>query len=238
MERAFLNHDGHMEKAKHLRLLLAVTLLLVLSAMAMLTIAAWTREKGKMVLGSSSRIVFFGDSLTQGFGLDHNEAYPALIQLRIIDQGLPYRVVNAGISGNTTANGLQRIEHQLTEPVSIFVLALGTNDEFRGIPASVAEDNLQRIIDSVRRESPDVELVIVGVDLGHLVHPPRNAEFQRVFERLSSRNNALFIPNLLKDVGGKPELNLDAIHPNAQGHKILADNVWLLLAPLLLRNTN
>lgn len=180
-------------------------------------------------------IVFFGDSLTAGYGLDDyvTAAYPGLIQEKIRDAGLPYRVVNAGLSGDTSAGGLRRIAWILRQKIDIFVLELGANDGLRGLPVASTRANLQGIIDAVRKKYPAVKLVIAGMEL------PRNMaayaeEFAAMYPALARTNRATLIPFLLKDVGGRPELNLpDGIHPTPEGHRIVAETVWKILRPLL-----
>lgn len=185
--------------------------------------------------GNPKTIVFLGDSLTAGYGLDDHvtTAFPGLIQKKIDDAGLPYRVVNAGISGDTTAGGLRRIDWLLRQPIDVFVLELGGNDGLRGLPVATMKSNLQGIIDRVRAKNPHVKVVIAGMQM-----PPTMggyaAQFARVFPDLAKENNATLIPFLLEGVGGIPEMNLpDGIHPTAEGHQRVAETIWQYLEPVL-----
>lgn len=181
-------------------------------------------------------ILFFGDSLTAGYGLDDatTEAFPGLVQKKITAAGLPYRVVNAGLSGETTAGGLRRIDWVLRAPVDLFVLELGGNDGLRGLPPTVATQNLQGIIAKVRAKNPKVKLIIAGMHMPVNMGADYAREFSAVFPALARANDAILIPFLLDGVGGVPALNQpDGIHPNAEGHQIVAETVWKALAPLL-----
>jgi len=181
-------------------------------------------------------IVFFGDSLTAGYGLDDpaNEAYPAQIGKKIEMAHLPYRVVNAGLSGETSAGGLRRVDWILRQPVDIFVLALGGNDGLRGIEPAVSRANLQGIIDRVRGKYPGVKLVIAGMMIPPSMGQDYAREFAATFPELAKKNHASFVPFLLEGVGGSEELNQpDRIHPTARGHAIIAETVWKILQPLL-----
>jgi len=180
-------------------------------------------------------ILFYGDSLTAGYGLDDpmTSAFPALIQDKIDAAGLSYRVINAGLSGETSAGGLRRINWVLRQPVDVFVLELGANDGLRGLPLEVLRDNLQQTLDRVKAKNPDVQLVIAGmrmpVSMGEYA-----AKFDALFAPLAEANDAALIPFLLEDVGAVPEMNLpDGIHPNIAGHRRVAETVWDVLEPLL-----
>ena len=179
-------------------------------------------------------IVFFGNSLTAGYGLEPTEAFPALIQKKIDSLKLPYKVINAGVSGETSAGGNGRIEWILQQPVDVFVLELGGNDGLRGIPTAETRRNLQAIIDKVKAKYPDAKIVIAGMqmppNMGHIY----TAEFRNIFPDFAKKNNIALIPFLLQGVGGEAKLNLeDGIHPTAEGHKILAENVWDMLEGIL-----
>jgi len=175
-------------------------------------------------------IVFFGNSLTAGYGVDPSEAFPALIQLKVDSLHLPYKVINAGLSGETSAGGKNRIDWVLNQRVDIFFLELGGNDGLRGIPVKETQKNLQSIIDKVKARYPQAELVLVGI----LVPPNMGAtysnEFRAVFQTLADKNKLHFLPFLLEGVGGIADLNQpDGIHTTARGHKIVAENVWKIL---------
>lgn len=186
--------------------------------------------------GSSnpSVILFFGDSLTAGYGLSPDEAFPALVEKKLNSQGKPARVVNAGLSGETSAGGLSRIDWVLRQPIDVFVLELGANDGLRGLPIDQTRKNLQAIIDKVRTKFPKARIVIAGMMVPPNMGPDYTAKFQKIFPELAKENNVALIPFLLQDVAGNDELNLpDGIHPNTEGHKIVADNVYKVIRPLL-----
>ncbi len=180
-------------------------------------------------------IVFFGNSLTAGYGVDPTEAFVGRIQNRIDSLGWDYLAINAGVSGETTASGLSRVEWVVKrQPVEIFVLELGGNDGLRGIDPEETEKNLKAIIDKVRSIHPDVEILLAGM----MVPPNMGAdyadEFKAIFPRVAKEKNVELIPFLLDDVGGVAELNLpDGIHPTPEGHKIVTNTVWKFLRPLL-----
>jgi acyl-CoA thioesterase-1 len=180
-------------------------------------------------------VLFFGDSLTAGYGLEDPEAaFPYLIEQKIDSLNLPYKVVSAGLSGETSAGGKNRIDWLLKQQMDVFVLELGANDGLRGLDVKETEKNLQSIIDQVHAKFPETKLVITGM----MVPPSMGAKyadaFKEIFPKLAKKNNAAFIPFLLEGVGGVPELNQgDGIHPTVEGHKILADNVWTVLKDVL-----
>lgn len=181
-------------------------------------------------------VVFFGDSLTAGYGLDDpaGESYPARIQEKIDAEKLGWRAVNAGLSGETTSGGLRRVDWILRQPVDIFVLALGGNDGLRGIDPSVSRTNLQQILERVRAKYPQAKLVLAGMQMP----PSMGADFAKAFERMypevAEKHGAVLVPFLLDGVGGQLDLNLpDRIHPNARGHAVIAETVWKALRPLL-----
>jgi acyl-CoA thioesterase I len=180
--------------------------------------------------------VFFGDSLTAGYGLDDpaSEAYPALIQQKIDAAHLPWRVVNAGLSGETTAGGLRRVEWTLRSPADVFVLALGANDGLRGIEPAISRANLQGIIDRVRARCPAATIVLAGMQMPPTMGENYAREFAAVYSDVARENHLGLIPFLLAGVGGQAELNQpDGLHPTARGHAIVAENVWTVLRPLL-----
>jgi acyl-CoA thioesterase-1 len=180
-------------------------------------------------------ILFFGNSLTAGYGLEQPEdAFPSLIQHKIDSLKLPYRVVNAGLSGETTAGGNSRIDWLLKQPVDVFVLELGANDGLRGIPVSETMQNLQSIIDKVKAKYPGVRIILAGMEVPPNMGNKYVTEFRSVFRSIAQKNNIPLIPFLLEGVGGVPELNLgDGIHPSTEGHKIVAENVWTILKTVL-----
>lgn len=179
-------------------------------------------------------ILFFGNSLTAGYGLKEEEAFTAHIQSKIDELNLDYKVVNAGLSGETTAGGKGRINWVLKQPVDVFVLELGGNDMLRGLPFEETEKNLRAIFQEVRKKKPEAKLVLAG-----MMAPPNMGQdyakgFSAVYPKLAKEFEAAFIPFLLDGVAGDPKLNqADGIHPTAAGQKIVAENVWKVLKPLL-----
>lgn len=183
---------------------------------------------------SSKTIVFFGNSLTAGYGLDPEQAFPAIIQQKIDSLRLNWQIVNAGVSGETTTAGLARIDWILQKPLNIFVLELGGNDGLRGIPLEVTEQNLQAMIDKVKAKYPSAPIVLAGMQLPPNLGVKYTKDFATIYPKLAQKNNVILIPFLLEGVGGNPNLNQpDGIHPNAAGAKIVADNVWKIIHPLL-----
>ncbi|HEY4654473.1 MAG TPA: arylesterase [Cyclobacteriaceae bacterium] len=179
-------------------------------------------------------IVFYGDSLTAGYGLDPESAFPALVEKALLEKGKEVRVVNAGLSGETSAGGLSRIDWVLRNPADIFVLELGANDGLRGLPIEQTEKNLQSIIDKVKARNPHVKIVVAGMMVPPNMGPDYSEKFRKVFPELARRNNAILIPFLLQDVAGDEKLNqADGIHPNIKGHQLVAGNVVKVLEPLL-----
>lgn len=194
-----------------------------------------TTETEAPATTSSKTILFFGDSITAGYGLDDtNDAFPGIIQSKIDSLGLNYEVVNSGVSGETSAGGKSRIDWILNQDIDIFVLELGANDGLRGVPITETKANLQAIIDAVKAKSPSTKIILAGMQLPPNMGQEYTTQFRAVFSDLASENNLAFIPFILKDVGGIKELNQnDGIHPTAEGHKIVAKNVWEVLRPEL-----
>src|SRR5688572_29908376 len=181
-------------------------------------------------------IVFFGDSLTAGYGLDEpaQDAFPGLIQKKIETAGLDWRVVNAGLSGETTAAGLRRVDWILRQHVDIFVLALGGNDGLRGISPTVSSANLQGIIDRVHAKYPQAKIVLGGMMMPTSMGADYTRAFAEMYPALGKKNDLTLIPFLLEGVGGIPAMNQgDRIHPNLKGHVVIAETLWKYLRPLL-----
>ena len=179
-------------------------------------------------------ILFYGDSLTAGYGLSTEDAYPAIVEEKLNKKGKPTKVVNAGLSGETTAGGLNRLDWVLKQPVDIFVLELGGNDGLRGLPLDQTQKNLQAIIDKVKTKYPKAKIVIAGMLVPPNMGPDYSTSFRKIFPDLAKKNKAALIPFLLQDVAGNDKLNIpDGIHPNVEGHKIVADNVLKVIEPLL-----
>lgn len=180
------------------------------------------------------QVVVLGDSLAAGYGVDPAEAFPALLQKKIDERGLKFRVVNAGVSGDTSAGGLRRVAWATKQKVDLLLLELGGNDGLRGLQPESTRTNLQAIIDRVKAKNPEVQVVIAGMQMPPNWGADYAREFQKLFPDLAQKNRAALIPFLLEGVGGKPELNQpDRIHPTAEGHKIVAETVWKTLGPLL-----
>lgn len=179
-------------------------------------------------------IVFFGNSLTAGYGLDEEYSFPSLIQRRLDSLGLAYRAVNAGLSGETSAGGLTRIDWVMRQPIAVFVLELGGNDALRGFDLQTTRTNLQAIIDKVKAKYPAAKIVIAGMEAPPNLGKAYADGFRQIYQDLAQQNQAERIPFLLENVGGIPELNLpDRIHPNQEGQVIVANNVWRVLERVL-----
>ncbi len=193
------------------------------------------KESSNATTGNNSSankktILFFGNSLTAGYGLEPNEAFPALIQDKIDSLHLPYKVINAGVSGETTSGGMGRIDWILHQHVDVFVLELGSNDGLRGIPLTVTEKNLQAIIDKVKAKYPAAKIVLAGMQIPPNLGQDYTSTFKKIYPELAAQNNVYLIAFLLQGVGGDPKLNQnDGIHPNKEGEKIVAGNVWDVL---------
>ncbi|MFZ6051356.1 arylesterase [Halocola ammonii] len=187
-----------------------------------------TSEKGKTIL-------FFGNSLTAGYGVEEGEGFAEIIGKKLDSLGYDYRVINAGISGETTSSGLRRVDWVMSkQEVDVFVLELGANDGLRGIPTSVTRSNLYEIIDKVREAQPDVKIVLAGMMVPPNMGQSYSDDFQSIFPDVADTANVELIPFLLKDVGGIDSLNQDdGIHPNPKGHRILAKNTWDVLKDVI-----
>jgi acyl-CoA thioesterase-1 len=180
------------------------------------------------------RIVFFGDSLTAGYGLTMQDAFPYLIQQKIDSLGLPYLVVNAGLSGETTAGGANRIDWILKSKPDIFVLELGGNDGLRGLSPEQTRKNLRAIIDKVKKRNPDAVVLLAGMQMFPNMGQDYVNEFKGTFPLIAEEKGVKLIPFLLEGVGGIEDLNqADGIHPNEEGHKVVAATVWKYLKPYL-----
>jgi acyl-CoA thioesterase-1 len=175
-------------------------------------------------------IVFFGNSLTAGYGLNAEEAFPALIQNRIDSLQLNYTVVNSGLSGETTTSGKNRLDWVLNQKIDVFVLELGANDGLRGIPLGETRNNLQEIIDAVKTKNPETKIILAGMQIPPNMGKDYTAEFRSMYPDLAEKNQTLLIPFLLENVAGIPALNqADGIHPTTKGQKIVSENVWEIL---------
>ena len=209
-------------------------------AAAFLVVSALVMAIPTAAADAERTIIFFGDSITAGYGLDNpDDAFPGRIGVRIEEAGLPYRVVSAGLSGETSAGGLRRIDWILRQPCDVFVLALGGNDGLRGIDPAEIERNLVGILAKVRAKNPDAALVIAGMQIFPSMGEDYRTAYRAAFPAAAAASEATLIPFLLEGVGGVPELNLgDGIHPTAEGHRIVAENVWRVLEPVLEQKAN
>jgi acyl-CoA thioesterase I len=192
-------------------------------------------SRGLSMAAPAPRVVLFlGDSITAGYGLDPSQAFPALIQQKIDAQRWNFKVINAGQSGDTSAGGLGRMDWLLKNKIDVLVLELGANDGLRGLPVENSKKNLQAIIDRTKDKYPEAKVIIAGMKVPPNMGGDYGRKFEAVFVDLAKNNNAPLIPFILEGVGGLPELNLaDGIHPTAKGHEIVADNVWKVLEPVL-----
>ncbi len=190
--------------------------------------------KDSVSISKKKTIVFFGNSLTAGYGLSPSQAFPAIIQKKIDSLGLPYQVVNAGVSGETSSGGNTRVDWILRQPVDIFVLELGANDGLRGIPLAETRKSLQSIIDKVKAKYPTIKFVLAGMQVPPNMGQQYSTGFRDIYKELASKNTMTLVPFLLEGVGGETSLNQeDGIHPTAEGHMIVAENIWRQLEKLL-----
>ena len=184
-------------------------------------------------------ILVLGDSLSAGFGLKSSQAYPALLAKKLRAAGLNFQVTNASQTGGTTEGGLERLPAHLKRKIDIFILELGINDAFRGVPVDQIQNNLQQMIDKVKARNPDVRVLIAGMQLPNYAADDYVFAFGKMFAELAAKNGVSLVPYLLDGVAGDPSLNLpDGIHPNAAGQKILAENVWRILEPVARKVAN
>jgi acyl-CoA thioesterase-1 len=184
--------------------------------------------------GERGRVVFLGTSLTAGLGLDPDQAYPALIQAKIDSAGLPYTAVNAGVSGETSAGALRRIDWLLAQPVAVLVIETGANDALRGLDVDTMTANIQAIVDRARKLDPPPAIVLVGMRAPPNLGPDYGRRFRAAYSGLAERNKLPLVPFLLDGVAGRPSLNqADMIHPTAQGQRMLAETVWRVVGPVL-----
>lgn len=181
-------------------------------------------------------ILFFGDSLTAGYGLKDakTQSLPALIQQKLDSENFAYHIINGGVSGDTTSGGLYRLDYWINRPTAIFVLELGINDIIRGIPPQTTANNLQTIIDRVKQKHPHVKIALMGMEIPAFIPSAFAAEFKAIFRRVADANNIAFLPFYLQGVAGVAHLNLsDRLHPNAEGYKVMAEHVWPVIKGLL-----
>lgn len=186
------------------------------------------------VKSAQKTILFFGNSLTAGYGIDPEDAFAGLVQARLDSLGKDYRVINGGLSGETTAGGLSRLDWFLEEEPFIFVLELGGNDGLRGILPSESKSNLLAIIDKVRAKYPNTTIILAGMQIPPNMGQEYTEEFKAIYPAVAAEKNVTLIPFLLEGVAGNPDLNLpDGIHPTEEGHKIVFETVWKTLEGLI-----
>ena len=215
-----------------LRKVLLPLCLLTVATLASTTTAQSTDSSA--VNTNRPAVLVLGDSLAAGYGVDPNEAYPALLQGKIDTAGLNFTVVNGGVSGDTTAGGLRRVNWYLRRKTAVLILELGGNDGLRGVDPATTRSNLQAIIDTAKKTYPDIKVVIAGMRMPPNLGADYTKAFENVFPEVAQTNHAALVPFLLEGVGGIPDLNqADQIHPTPEGHKIVAENVWKVLRPVL-----
>ncbi len=202
----------------------SIVLTIVLSVLMCISLEAQQKKS----------ILFFGDSISAGYGIQPQQAFPAVIQDKIDSLGLNYEVINGGLSGETSAGGLRRINWVLQRNIDIMILELGGNDGLRGIDLSSTKDNLQQIIDRAKAKNPEIEIIIAGMQVPPNLGTDYTKEFQDLYPELAEKNNLTLIPLILDEVGGRDEfMQPDQIHPNVKGHKVVAETVWETLKPFL-----
>jgi acyl-CoA thioesterase-1 len=202
------------------------TLLTIILLFAVSSVQAQSSEQ--------KRILFFGDSITAGLGVDQSQAFPALIQHKIDSVGLNYEVINGGLSGETSAGGLRRIDWVLQRKVDIFVLELGGNDGLRGIELSSTKNNLQQIINKVETKYPEVQIILAGMQVPPNLGQEYTKQFESIYPELAEENDLPIIPMILDKIGGNENLMQgDGIHPTPEGHQVIAETIWEKLKPRL-----
>lgn len=179
-----------------------------------------------LVQPPATTVLFFGDSLTAGYGLSPEEAFPKWVERNLLQKNITINVINAGLSGETSAGGVERINWILRQRVDVLVLELGANDGLRGLPLAQTKENLQKIIDRVKARYPQAQIIIAGMMVPPNLGEAYSSQFKALFPELAKKNNATLIPFLLEGVAGQEKLNLpDGIHPNAEGHKMVGATV-------------
>jgi acyl-CoA thioesterase I len=179
-------------------------------------------------------IVILGDSIAAGYGVEASEAFPGLLQQRIDEKKLPYQIVNAGVSGDTTASGVRRMPWLLRRKIDVLVIELGGNDGLRGITTTETQSNLEKIIDLTREKYPGIQIILAGMQMPQNMGAEYTEKFRKIFPKIAEEKKTRLIPFLLEGVGGKADLNQpDRIHPNPEGHEIVAQNVWAVLKDIL-----
>jgi len=198
------------------------------------SVAKKSNEK-KETANKIKTIIFFGNSLTAGYGLEPSQAFPALIQKKIDSLNLNYKTINAGVSGETTSGGNSRIDWILRQPIDVFVLELGANDGLRGIPITETKGNLQSIINKVRNTYPDAKIILAGMQIPPNMGQKYTSEFRAIYPELATKNDITLIPFILEGVGGEEKLNQeDGIHPTEEGHRMIAENIWGVIKDIVI----
>jgi len=196
---------------------------------------AWGADAGRA--GDSPvrlTLLVLGDSLAAGYGVEESQAFPALLREKIDAAAMPFEVVNAGVSGDTTAGGLRRLNWLLRRPVDVVLVELGGNDGLRGMSPDATRSNLVAIVDGVRRKNPKVQIVLAGMQMPPNMGEDYGRRFAGIFPDVAREKGLVLVPHLLEGVGGRPELNLpDQIHPTPAGHVLVTSNVWQVLKPVL-----
>ena len=217
-------------------LLPKLTCLLCLFLMVVPHLCGQPNSDTAQSLPRSHRVVILGDSITAGYGVERTDAFPAVLQKKVIEASLPFEIVAAGVSGDTTAGGLRRVKWAFGSGASVFVIALGGNDGLRGLPPSETEENLGKIIQTVRTLDPKTLVLLTGMKMPANLGTEYVAAFDAVFPRVALSHETLFVPFLLEGVGGIPSLNQpDQIHPTAEGQRLVAELLWKTLSPVLKR---
>ncbi|MFN7139109.1 MAG: arylesterase [Limisphaerales bacterium] len=179
-------------------------------------------------------VMVLGNSIATGYGIEQSLAFPSLLQRKIDENKLPYKVVNAGLSGDTTAGGVRRMPWLLRQQVDVLIVELGGNDGLRGVSPDETRKNLEKIIDLARAKNPNVKVLVAGMQMPQNMGAEYTRKFREIFPEVAAKKNATLIPFLLEGVGGRADMNLpDRIHPNPKGHEIVAQNVWAVLEQVL-----
>jgi len=211
-------------------------ILLFISSFGLFSCSSEKKEESKTqleeansstVLSDQKIILFYGNSLTAGYGIDADDAFPGLTQTRIDSLGLDYKVINGGLSGETTAGGLSRLDWFLEDKPEIFILELGGNDGLRGIALTETKSNLLAMVDKVRAKFPETKIILAGMQIPPNMGQEYSNEFKEIYPAVAEEKNVTLIPFLLENVGGIPELNLpDGIHPTEEGHQLVFETIW------------
>ncbi|MCC7377082.1 MAG: arylesterase [Verrucomicrobiales bacterium] len=210
------------------------TLMCVLWLVPGLTLGVWSADAPAPTAASRRTLVVLGDSLAAGYGVDPSESYPSVLQRWIDREKLPFEVVNAGVSGDTTAGGLRRMAWLLRRPMEVLLVALGGNDGLRGISPEATRTNLVGIIEAARARQPGIRIVLAGMQMPPNMGSNYTKAFEEIYPAVARSTRAELVPHLLEGVGGRPEMNqADLIHPTPAGHQVLASNVWAVLKPVL-----